>query len=114
MTQKPPFYDQLRLPVVAAPMFLISGPALVIACCTQGVVGTFPALNQRTTEGFEAWVVEIKRGTMPKLGRGFFEACQDVGAVRRFVLCNTTEHLVLARDTEQIGLLDFIGLLKTL
>jgi predicted AAA+ superfamily ATPase len=62
----------------------------------------------------ETWVVEIKRGTMPKLGRGFFEACQDVGAVRRFVLCNTTEHLVLARDTEQIGLLDLIGLLKTL
>ena len=61
MAQKPPFYDQLRLPVVAAPMFLISGPELVIACCTQGIVGTFPALNQRTTEGFEAWVVEIKQ-----------------------------------------------------
>ena len=61
MAQKPPFYDRLRLPVVAAPMFLISGPELVIACCTQGIVVTFPALNQRTTEGFEAWVVEIKQ-----------------------------------------------------
>jgi nitronate monooxygenase len=57
---KPPFLDDLTLPVVAAPMFLISGPELVIACCKSGVVGTFPALNQRTTEGFEEWVVQVK------------------------------------------------------
>lgn len=57
---KPPFYDDLKLPVVAAPMFLISGPELVIECCKNGVVGTFPALNQRTTEGFEEWVIQIK------------------------------------------------------
>ncbi|MGC6480344.1 MAG: NAD(P)H-dependent flavin oxidoreductase [Flavobacteriaceae bacterium] len=50
----------LSLPAVAAPMFLISGPQLVIECCKQGIVGTFPALNQKTTEGFEAWVIEIK------------------------------------------------------
>ena len=41
-------------------MFLISGPKLVIECCKNGIVGTFPALNQRTTEGFEEWVVTIK------------------------------------------------------
>lgn len=41
-------------------MFLISGPEIVIECCKNGVVGTFPALNQRTTEGFEEWVVQIK------------------------------------------------------
>lgn len=52
--------QHLSLPIVAAPMFLISGPELVIACCKNGVVGTFPALNQRTTEGFEQWVVQIK------------------------------------------------------
>lgn len=57
---KPPFLDDLTLPVVAAPMFLISGPELVIECCKNGIVGTFPALNQRTTEGFEEWVVHIK------------------------------------------------------
>ena len=57
---KPPFYDDLSLPVVAAPMFLISGPEIVIECCKNGIVGTFPALNQRTTEGFEEWVIEIK------------------------------------------------------
>jgi nitronate monooxygenase len=54
------FIDQLSLPAVAAPMFLISGPKLVIECCKNGIVGTFPALNQRTSEGFEQWVVEIK------------------------------------------------------
>ncbi|MCF8461701.1 MAG: nitronate monooxygenase family protein [Flavobacteriales bacterium] len=57
---KPPFYNDLTLPVVAAPMFLISGPEIVIECCKSGVIGTFPALNQRTTEGFEEWVIEIK------------------------------------------------------
>ena len=41
-------------------MFLISGPDLVIACCRNGLVGTFPALNHRTTEGFEEWVIQIK------------------------------------------------------
>lgn len=57
---KPPFLDDLALPVVAAPMFLISGPELVIECCKNGVVGTFPALNQRSTAGFEEWVIRIK------------------------------------------------------
>ena len=57
---KAAFIDALRLPVVAAPMFLISGPQLVIECCKQGIVGTFPALNQRSTDGFESWVIEIK------------------------------------------------------
>ncbi len=55
-----PFKDKLQLPAVAAPMFLISGPRLVIECCKNGIVGTFPALNQRTTAGFEQWVIEIK------------------------------------------------------
>lgn len=55
------FSKNLCLPVVAAPMFLISGPQLVIECCKNGIVGTFPALNQRTTEGFEEWLVEIKK-----------------------------------------------------
>lgn len=57
---KASFIKDLKLPAVAAPMFLISGPKLVIECCKSGIVGTFPALNNRTTEGFEEWVVEIK------------------------------------------------------
>ena len=60
MTQKASFLKDLSLPVIAAPMFLISNPELVIACCTNGIVGTFPALNQRSSEGFESWLVQIK------------------------------------------------------
>ena len=58
---------RLRLPVVAAPMFLVSGPELVVAACRAGVLGTFPALNQRTSEGFEAWLTEIRK-TLEPLG----------------------------------------------
>ncbi|MEQ9567312.1 MAG: nitronate monooxygenase, partial [Pseudomonadales bacterium] len=60
MSQKAEFTKNLSLPVIAAPMFLISGPKLVIECCKNGIVGTFPALNQRTSEGFEEWLVQIK------------------------------------------------------
>ena len=58
---KPKFIEQLNLPAVAAPMFLISGPELVLECCKNGVVGTFPAVNQRTSEGFEEWLITIKK-----------------------------------------------------
>ena len=51
MMSKPDFSD-LKIPAVAAPPFLISGPKLVVECCKNGIVGTFPVLNQRTTEGF--------------------------------------------------------------
>ena len=57
---KPNFINNLSIPAIAAPLFLILGPKLVIECCKNGVVGTFPALNHRTTEGFEEWVIEIK------------------------------------------------------
>ena len=56
----PSFIKELSIPTIAAPMFLISGPKLVIECCKNGIVGTFPALNQRTSEGFEEWLIEIK------------------------------------------------------
>ncbi len=56
----------LKLPVIAAPMFLVSGPELVIAACKSGVIGTFPALNQRTTEGYSQWLDEIKAALGPE------------------------------------------------
>ncbi|SIS11318.1 nitronate monooxygenase [Aquipseudomonas alcaligenes] len=59
----PALLDQrLRLPVVAAPMFLVSTPQLVLACCHSGVLGSFPALNQRESSGFRAWLEEIEAG----------------------------------------------------
>jgi nitronate monooxygenase len=60
MNTIPKGLEGASLPVIAAPMFLVSGPELVIACCKNGVVGTFPALNERTSEGFEQWLIEIK------------------------------------------------------
>ena len=54
------FENRLKLPLVVAPMFLASGTQLVTECCKAGVVGTFPALNQRSSEGFEEWLIEIK------------------------------------------------------
>ncbi len=53
------FVGQTRLPVIAAPMFLVSLPKLVVAACRAGIIGTFPALNHRTTAGFESWLDEI-------------------------------------------------------
>lgn len=60
MTNKHAFMQDLSIPAVAAPMFLISGPKLVIESCKSGIVGTFPALNHRTTEGFDQWLTEIE------------------------------------------------------
>ena len=60
MKDKISVFSNLSIPVIAAPLFLISGPKLVIECCKNGIVGTFPALNQRTSEGFEEWVIQIK------------------------------------------------------
>ncbi|MDX1369079.1 nitronate monooxygenase family protein [Pseudomonas sp.] len=54
--------QRLRLPVVAAPMFLVSNPQLVLACCHSGIVGSFPALNQRDSGAFKAWLEEIEAG----------------------------------------------------
>ncbi|MGL4629567.1 MAG: NAD(P)H-dependent flavin oxidoreductase [Leadbetterella sp.] len=52
--------SNLKLPIIAAPMFLISDPDLVYACCTNGVIGTFPALNARTSLELENWIVDIQ------------------------------------------------------
>lgn len=52
----------LRLPVFAAPMFLISGPALVLAACKAGIVGAFPTPNARPVEMLDSWMREITEG----------------------------------------------------
>ena len=62
MARPASFQGRLRIPAVAAPMFLASGPELVINTCKAGVVGTFPALNQRSSEGFENWLQQIEAG----------------------------------------------------
>lgn len=56
----PLFQNQLTLPAMAAPLFLLSGPELVIACAKAGIPAAFPSLNHRTTDGFKGWLDEIK------------------------------------------------------
>lgn len=51
--------DNLRLPVIQAPMFLLSGPEMVIASCKAGIVGSFPTPNARTTDDLESWLQQI-------------------------------------------------------
>jgi nitronate monooxygenase len=52
----------LRLPLIAAPMFLVSGPDLVLAACRAGIIGSFPAPNARTPEIFSEWLETIRVG----------------------------------------------------
>jgi len=56
------FEGRLRVPAVAAPMFLVSGPALIGEACRNGVAAAFPALNQRSTAGFREWMDEVRGG----------------------------------------------------
>ncbi len=61
MTVPVQFNDRLRLPLIVSPMFIASGKELVLETCKAGAVGTFPALNQRSSQGFESWLIDIKK-----------------------------------------------------
>ncbi len=56
----PTILQRLRLPVIAAPMFIASGPALVAAQCKAGIVGSFPALNARPAEQLDIWLTQLQ------------------------------------------------------
>ncbi len=53
--------DNLSIPVIGSPLFLVSGPELVIAQCKAGIVGSFPALNARPQHVLEEWLIRIKK-----------------------------------------------------
>ncbi|KTE25183.1 MULTISPECIES: nitronate monooxygenase family protein [unclassified Sphingopyxis] len=55
----PPIFDRLRLPVIGSPLFIVSGPELVVAQCKAGVVGSFPALNARPQSLLDEWLHQI-------------------------------------------------------
>ena len=61
MALPPLLRDSLRLPVIGAPMFIVSGPELVLAQCKAGIVGAFPALNARPQEQLDVWLTRIER-----------------------------------------------------
>ena len=58
-------FDTLRLPVFAAPMFLVSGPEMVIAACKAGIGGAFPTPNCRTVEDLDRWMGQITDALQP-------------------------------------------------
>jgi len=59
MALPPVLRDRLRLPVIASPLFIISGPELVIAQCQAGIVGSFPSLNARPISQLDEWLAQI-------------------------------------------------------
>jgi nitronate monooxygenase len=56
------FRDRLSLPLIAAPMFLVSGTDLVVAACRNGVIGSFPTVNCRSPEQLDEWLTDIESG----------------------------------------------------
>jgi nitronate monooxygenase len=83
-------FAALRLPVIAAPMFIVSGPALVIAQCKAGIVGSFPALNARPAAQFDEWLGSIT------------ESLHDAGAAPFAV--NLIVHKTNARLDEDLAI----------
>jgi nitronate monooxygenase len=72
------FQGRLSVPAVAAPMFLVSNPDLVVETCRAGIIGTFPALNNRSSEAYAAWLVEI-RERLDRIERDTGRRCAPFG-----------------------------------
>jgi len=54
--------ERMAIPAIAAPMFLVSNPALTLACCGEGIMGSFPAHGTRSREQFQSWLDEMQEG----------------------------------------------------
>ncbi len=93
----PPFrlFETLALPVIAAPLFIVSGPELVIAACKAGVVGTFPSLNARTPDELRARLTLID-GELGKDRPAAYRAPYGVN-----LICHRTNRR-LAADTDAV------------
>jgi nitronate monooxygenase len=75
------FRDRLGLPLIAAPMFLVSGVDLVAAACRHGVIGAFPTVNCRSPDELDAWLTEIKdrlRAVSDEGGRAAAPICPNL------------------------------------
>lgn len=64
------FRDRLSLPLIAAPMFLVSGVDLVVAACRNGVIGAFPTVNCRSSEQLDSWLSDIEERLVRHSGQG--------------------------------------------
>jgi nitronate monooxygenase len=73
--------SRLRLPLIAAPMFLVSGPALVKAACRAGIIGSFPTANCRTVEELDGWLADMSHDllrTADETGRAPAPLCPNL------------------------------------
>ena len=73
--------SRLRLPLIAAPMFLVSGPALVKAACRHGVIGAFPTANCRTVDELDGWLADMnddRRRAADETGRAPAPICPNL------------------------------------
>ena len=59
MSKLPKALQKLSIPVIGAPLFIISNPKLVIEQCTAGIIGSMPALNARPASQLDEWLAEI-------------------------------------------------------
>lgn len=73
--------DRMELPVIAAPMFLVSGPELVLAACREGIIGCFPTPNCRDVETLDQWLLQITSGIDELKARGESPAPWSVNLV---------------------------------
>ncbi len=89
----------LRLPVVCAPMFLVSGADLVLAACRSGIVGSFPAPNARTLDDLEAWLERIT-GELKLMKQQQLPGATDVWAM------NLVVHSTYQRLQAELALLE--------
>jgi nitronate monooxygenase len=91
------FRDRLALPLIAAPMFLVSGVELVVAACRNGVIGAFPTVNCRSPEQLDAWLTEIETR---------LRECSDQSGKRAAPVCpNLIVHRSNARLADDLKIL---------
>lgn len=93
-----PLFASLRVPAIAAPMFLVSGPDLVVAACEAGIVGSFPTPNCRTIDDLDQWMGEITT----RLDRARASRPQGVGPWA----ANVVTHSTNARLADELRLLE--------
>ena len=97
--------NRLRLPLIAAPMFLVSGPALVKAACRAGVIGSFPTANCRTVEELDRWLADMgddQKRTADETGRAPAPLCPNLIVHRSNPRVADDLAAVLRHETEMV------------
>lgn len=101
----------LRIPVMAAPMFIVSGLDLVIAACRAGVIGAFPSANPRAPESLDSWLGAIRQAERETLASGgsFAPFCVNMPAAPTFDTAKRDEVLATLKKHEAPLILTNMG-----